>query len=79
MLLDSAGRPVAVIAITRVEEHRFIDVPWELARDEGEGFESIEDFRSGYRRYYAEAGTPITDDERVICTWFRVVETYPAD
>ena len=43
VLLDSDGRRSGVVEVTRVESHRFADVPWELARDEGEGFTSIED------------------------------------
>ena len=74
VLLDSAEEPVAVIEITRVESHSFAEVPWELARDEGEGFESVEDFRAGYRRYFAARGVTLADDDLIICLWFRVVE-----
>jgi uncharacterized protein YhfF len=74
VMLDSDGRGVAVVEVTRVERHRFVDVPWEFARDEGEGFTSIEHWREGHRSYYAKLDVAIDDDDDVICVWFRVVE-----
>ena len=75
VLLDSDGRRSGVVEVTRVESHRFADVPWELARDEGEGFTSIEDFRSGYRRHYhSTESVAIADDDLTICVWFVLVE-----
>jgi uncharacterized protein YhfF len=40
-LLDDDGDVVAVVEITRVETHRFVDVPWEFADAEGEDFGRI--------------------------------------
>jgi uncharacterized protein YhfF len=40
--------PVAVIAVDSVEVLPFARVAWEFADAEGEGFESIEDWRSGH-------------------------------
>jgi uncharacterized protein YhfF len=41
VILDSSSGPAALVEITRVERYRFIDVPWEFALAEGEGFKSI--------------------------------------
>jgi len=74
VVLDSLEQPTAIIEITRVQSHPFIEVPWELARDEGEGWDSIEDFRSGHRRYYEATGVTLADTDLMICVWFKVVE-----
>jgi uncharacterized protein YhfF len=73
VLLDSDDRALAVVEVTRVESHRFADVPWEFADAEGEGFQSIEDWRDGHRSFYAGQGVEVDDDDRVICVWMRVV------
>lgn len=72
-LLGSGGGVVAIVEVTRVETHRFVDVPWEFARDEGEGFTSIEHWRSGHRTYYEKEGVVISDDSQFVCVWFRIV------
>jgi uncharacterized protein YhfF len=72
--LDSSGAPAALVEITRVERYRFIDVPWEFASAEGEGFRSIEDWRQGHASYYAQQGFSIQDDDLMVCAWLRMVE-----
>jgi uncharacterized protein YhfF len=73
-LIGDDGEVVAIVEITRVEIHRFVDVPWEFAQAEGEGFRSIEHWRDGHRSYFAEHSIDITDDSRVVCVWFRLAE-----
>jgi uncharacterized protein YhfF len=73
-LLGDDGEVVAIVEITRVETHRLVDVPWEFAQAEGEGFRSIEHWREGHRSYFAEHGIGVTDDSSVVCVWFRVIE-----
>jgi len=73
-LLGDDDRIVAIIEITRVETYRFVDVPWEFAESEGEGFRSIEDWREGHRSYFANVGVEVDDDMSFVCVWFRVVE-----
>lgn len=74
VVLDSLEQPTAIIEVTRVESYPFLEVPWELAQDEGEGFDSIEDFRTGYRRYFEAMGVTLADSDLMICMWFKVVE-----
>ena len=74
VLLGSDDAAVAMIEVTRVETHRFIDVPWEFARDEGEGFTSIEHWRTGHRSYYEREGIAVSDDALFVCVWFRVID-----
>ena len=78
VMLDSDGEPVAVLEVTRAEVYPFLEVPWELARDEGEGFTSIDDFRAGYRKVYGAAGVTLADDDPMACVWFRLLGPYPA-
>ena len=73
VLLGSDGGTAAIVEITRVETHRFIDVPWEFARDEGEGFTSIEHWRTGHRSFYQQEGIEVSDNALFVCVWFRVV------
>jgi uncharacterized protein YhfF len=73
-LLDDEGNVVVLVEITRVETHRFRDVPWEFAEAEGEDFRSIEHWRDGHRSYYARQGIEVGEDTLVVCVWFRVVD-----
>ena len=76
VLLDSDDEALAQLVVARVESHPFLEVPWELARDEGEGCESLEGFRSGYRAVYGQRGVSIADDDAVVCVWFDVRTRY---
>jgi uncharacterized protein YhfF len=81
-VLDSSDNAVAVIETTAVEVIRLGDVDLALAHDEGEGFESVRDWREAHERFWTEdvmprlpkgmAG-PLTDDARIVVVRFRVV------
>jgi len=73
VLLGPEGEVAAIVEVTRVETRRFIDVPWEFARDEGEGFTSIDHWRSGHRSFYEREGVIVSDLSLFVCVWFRVV------
>jgi uncharacterized protein YhfF len=62
---------VAVVEVTesRVLPAREIDL--EFARDEGEGFETVEDWRLAHERFF---GRPIEPETQVVAVRFRVVE-----
>lgn len=83
LVVDSEGRGVAVIETTEVEVKRMGDVDLAFAVDEGEGFETLEDWREAHLRFFtspemvAALGAPpvsIDDDTLVVCVRFRVVE-----
>ena len=59
---------------TAVRVVRAGDVDLQFARDEGEGFETVADWRAAHERFWA--GRAITDDTLVVCEWFRLVERY---
>ena len=83
VVVDSSDEPVAVIETTEIRVLRAGDVDEQFARDEGEGFESVADWRAAHERFWgatperATAGAPafeIDDDTLVVCERFRVVE-----
>jgi uncharacterized protein YhfF len=82
-VLDSAGRRVAVIETTEVRVVRLADVDLQHALDEGEGYESVEQWRSGHERFWhsdevrAEMGDPdftVNDDTLVVAERFRLID-----
>jgi uncharacterized protein YhfF len=81
-VVDSAGRRVAVIEVTEVQVVRLADVDLQHALDEGEGFESVGQWRSGHEEFWhstevrAEMGDPsftVDDDTLVVVERFRLV------
>jgi len=89
VVVDANEQPVAVIEITEVAVRRMADVDLDLARDEGEGFETVAAWRDAHERFFGShldeirAGMSdphwqLTDDTLVVCEWFRLVERLPA-
>ena len=83
LVVDSAGRGVAVIETTEVEVRRMGEVDLAFAIDEGEGFETLDEWRDAHVRFFtcsemvAALGDPpveIDDDTLVVCSRFRLVE-----
>ena len=62
LLLGYDDEPVGVVEITEVQVVRAGDVDLQFARDEGEGFETVADWREAHERFFSEhtitAGTP---------------------
>lgn len=83
VVVDSDHRPVGIVETTEVRVVRAGDVDEQFARDEGEGFESVADWRAAHERFWgpnadreaagAEPWT-IDDDTLVVCERFRLVE-----
>ena len=83
LVIDSDGRPVAVIETLEVALRRFADVGLQFAIDEGEGFETVAAWREAHVRFFTspemiaalgEPPVPIDDDTIVVCETFRLVE-----
>jgi uncharacterized protein YhfF len=90
VLLDSGGRPVAVIEITRTELSTIGLVTDEFARAEGEGYADAKDWRESHERFWngyiddlrtglRDPAFELTDSTVVVCEWFRVVERLGVD
>ena len=72
-LLDFDDEPVAVVETTEVRLVRAADVDLAFAVDEGEGFETVADWRAAHERFWSDRG--ITDDTMIVAERFRIVET----
>ena len=68
---DAAGTPRAIVEVTevRVVPAGEIDLPF--VRDEGEAFESVEDWRTAHERFFEQ---PIAPDTVIDAIRFRIVE-----
>jgi uncharacterized protein YhfF len=75
-----------VIETTEVRVVRAADVDEQFARDEGEGFESVADWRAAHERFFGLStetyreftGDPnwsFDDDSMVVCERFKLVRT----
>jgi uncharacterized protein YhfF len=83
-VVDSENRPVAVIEATEVTVVRLADVDLRHAIDEGEGDESVAQWRAGHERFWHSAevraelddpGFTVNDDTLVVAERFRLVTT----
>ena len=77
VLLDSAEAPIGLVEVTRVETYPFLEVPWEFAAAEGEGDQTIEEWQKGHRDWFAAEGTPIREDDLMVCLWFDLLDEAP--
>ena len=81
-VVDSADERVAAIELTEVRVTRLADVDLQHALDEGEGDESVAEWRAGHEMFWhgaeirAELGDPqftVNDDTLVLAQRFRLV------
>ncbi|MBH0128825.1 ASCH domain-containing protein [Salinibacterium sp. NK8237] len=86
-LVDSDNKRVAVLEVSDVQQVRLVDVPWEHARDEGEGYKSVAQWRAGHEAYWhgdamrSFLGDPtftVTDETIVVLERFVVVSRVAA-
>ena len=82
-VVDSEERRVAAIELTDVRVVRLADVDLQHVLDEGEGDESVAQWRAGHERFWhsaqvrAELGDPgftVNDDTLVLAQRFRLVQ-----
>ncbi len=82
-------RLVAVIETTEITVRRMADVDLAFARDEGEGFETVGEWRAAHERFFgsyleeirADLGDPtwsLSDDTQIVCERFRLVSRLEA-
>jgi uncharacterized protein YhfF len=68
---DETGTRRAIIEVTEVRVVPASKIDLAFARDEGEGFESVEDWREAHERFFER---PIEPDTMIEAIRFRVVE-----
>jgi uncharacterized protein YhfF len=83
VVVDSGDRPVAVIQITEVRTLRVGDVDIADARDEGEGYLTIAEWRAAHERFWGSSqmrdslddpAFVVTDDTLMVAERFKVVD-----
>jgi uncharacterized protein YhfF len=79
-VIDSDESPVALIELLAVDVIRLGDADLSLARDEGEGFESVAEWREAHERFWSDEvipelpdGLTLSDDTEVVVERFRLV------
>jgi uncharacterized protein YhfF len=72
LLLGYDEEPVAVVETTSAKVVAAGQVSLQFARDEGEGFKSVADWREAHERFWSEH--EVTDSTLILCEYFRVVE-----
>ena len=73
VVLDFDDQPVGVIETTEVRVVRAADVDEQFARDEGEGFESVADWREAHERFFEAYA--MDDETLVVCERFKLVRS----
>ena len=83
LVVDSAEQPVCVIEITEVRVLRLDEVDAQFARDEGEGFASVAEWRAAHERFWQSAEMRaaldrpelgVDDETVVVAERFRLIE-----
>ena len=71
LLLGFDDEPVGIVELTEVRVVPAGEIDLRFARDEGEGFESVEDWRVAHERFFEQ---PIDADTPIVAIRFRLVE-----
>jgi uncharacterized protein YhfF len=74
VLLGFDDEPLAVVETTEVRVVRVADVDLAFARDEGEGFETLADWRRAHEEFWADR--EIDDETLIVAERFRIVERF---
>jgi uncharacterized protein YhfF len=74
LLVGYQDEPLGVVKTTKLQVVRAADVDQQFARDEGEGFETVGQWRAAHQRFWSDQ--QITDDTLIVCEWFALVERF---
>jgi uncharacterized protein YhfF len=70
-LHDYDDEPVGIVEVTEVRLLAASEIDVAFARDEGEGFESVDDWRVAHEEFFQQ---PILPDTQIVATRFTLVE-----
>lgn len=71
VLLGYDDEPVAVVEVTESQVVPAAEIDDGFARDEGEGFESVDEWRVAHERFF---GRPIEPETQIVAIRFRLAE-----
>lgn len=71
VLHDFDDRPSAIIQVAEARRIPAGEIDVAFARDEGEGFESVEDWRLAHEQFFQQ---PIAPDTEIVAIRFRLVK-----
>jgi uncharacterized protein YhfF len=71
VVVDAAGTPRAIVEVTEMRIIPAGEIDLQFAQDEGEGFESVAEWREAHERFFER---PIGDDTPIEAVRFRVTE-----
>ena len=74
LLVGWDDEPVGVVETTEVRVVPAGQVDLRFARDEGEGFESVADWRAAHERFWSDR--VITDETLIVCERFRLIARF---
>ena len=74
VLVGWDDEPLGVVETTEVRVVRVGQIDRAFARDEGEGFESVADWRTVHERFWSDRA--ITDETLVVCERFRLIARF---
>ena len=71
LLLGFDDEPVGIVELTEIQVVPAGEIDLQFARDEGEGFESLDEWREAHERFFERA---LSDDTPIVAIRFRLVE-----
>jgi uncharacterized protein YhfF len=76
LLVGYDDEPLGVVETTELRILAVGDVDLQFARDEGEGFASVGEWRAAHARFWSKRGlvATLTNDTLVVCERFRLVQ-----
>jgi uncharacterized protein YhfF len=74
VLVGWDDEPLGVVETTEVRVVPAGQVDLQFARDEGEGFESVADWRAAHERFWSDR--VITDQTPIVCERFRLIARF---
>lgn len=72
LLVDFDDQPVAIVETTEVRVVPATQVDLQFARDEGEGFDTVADWRAAHERFWSDQ--TITDETLIVAERFKLIE-----
>jgi uncharacterized protein YhfF len=72
LMVGYDNEPVGIVETTELRIVPMAEVDLQFARDEGEGFVTVANWRAAHERFWADRR--ITDETLVVCEHFRLVQ-----